>query len=100
MMTDLTIIKKEIESKALFRLEEYGRGFRVIMKVFDIDVLYIQISYDMGTLIKSKEHDVYEILPIEIEIKNKLIDEFIENKHLLNKFIQIRRDLKINSLLT
>ena len=48
--------------------------------------------------IKSQEYDIYLRSPLEIEIKNKLIDEFIKNKDLVNKFIQISRDRKINYL--
>ena len=60
------------------------------MRVFNLEV-NIEISYELVQEIKSQEY-------LEIEIKNKLIDEFIKNKDLVNKFIQISRDSKINYL--
>ena len=68
------------------------------MRVFNLEV-NIEISYELVQEIKSQEYDIYLRSPLEIEIKNKLIDEFIKNKDLVNKFIQISRDRKINYLL-
>lgn len=84
---NLEILKKEIELNSRFNIVKYNI---VSMRVFNLEV-NIEISYELVQEIKSQEY-------LEIEIKNKLIDEFIKNKDLVNKFIQISRDSKINYL--
>ena len=92
---NLEILKKEIELNSRFNIVKYNI---VSMRVFNLEV-NIEISYELVQEIKSQEYDIYLRSPLEIEIKNKLIDEFIKNKDLVNKFIQISRDSKINYLL-
>ena len=84
---NIEILKKEIELNSRFNIVKYNM---VSMRVFNLEV-NIEISYELVQEIKSQEY-------LEIEIKNKLIDEFIKNKDLVNKFIQISRDSKINYL--
>ena len=91
---NLEILKKEIELNSRFSIVKYNM---VSMRVFNLEVS-IEISYEILQEIKSQEYDIYLRSPLEIEIKNKLIDEFIKNKDLVNKFIQISRDRKINYL--
>lgn len=95
-MMNLEILKKEIELNARFNIVEYNI---VSMRVFNLEV-NIEISYELIQEIKLQ--DYYNIYlrpsPLEIEIMNKLINEFIKNKDLVNKFIQISRDRKINYL--
>ena len=91
---NLEILKKEIELNSRFNIVKYNI---VSMRVFNLEV-NIEISYELVQEIKSQEYDIYLRSPLEIEIKNKLIDEFIKNKDLVNKFIQISRDRKINYL--
>ena len=92
---NIEILKKEIELNSRFNIVKYNI---VSMRVFNLEV-NIEISYELVQEIKSQEYDIYLRSPLEIEIKNKLIDEFIKNKDLVNKFIQISRDSKINYLL-
>lgn len=84
-------------------LKKYAR-FNIIehivsMRVFNLEV-NIEISYELAQEIKSQEYNIeLRPSPLEIEIMNKLIDKFIKNKDLVNKFIQISRDRKINYLM-
>jgi hypothetical protein len=94
-MMNLEILKKEIELNARFNIIEYNI---VSMRVFNLEV-NIEISYELVQEIKSQDYNIYlRPSPLEIEIMNELIDEFIKNKDLVNKFIQISRDRKINYL--
>lgn len=94
-MMNLEILKKEIELNARFNIVEYNI---VSMRVFNLEV-NIEISYELVQEIKSQDYNIYQRpSPLEIEIMNKLINEFIKNKDLVNKFIQISRDRKINYL--
>lgn len=94
-MMNLEILKKEIELNARFNIIEYNI---VSMRVFNLEV-NIEISYELVQEIKSQDYNIYlRPSPLEIEIMNKLINEFIKNKDLVNKFIQISRDRKINYL--
>ena len=97
---DLKILKKEIELNSRFNIEEYGYEIRISMRVFNLESVYMKLPHELVQEIKSQEYNIYlKPSPLEIEIKNKLIDEFIKNKDLVNKFIQISRDSKINYLL-
>ena len=94
-MMNLEILKKEIELNARLNIIEYNI---VSMRVFNLEV-NIEISYELVQEIKSQDYNIYlRPSPLEIEIMNELIDEFIKNKDLVNKFIQISRDRKINYL--